>query len=87
MYGLGKIWKKENERNIPVELPIYLISGSEDPSNEMTKNLIILIERYKQLGIKDVTSKIYQGARHEVFNETNRNEVYKDVIDWLDSHL
>lgn len=85
--GLGKIWKEENERRIPLELPIFLISGSDDPSNEMTKNLLILIERYQNYGIKDLTYKIYEGARHEVFNEINRDEVFKDVIDWLDSHL
>ena len=53
----------------------------------MTKNLLILIERYQNYGIKDLTYKIYEDARHEVFNEINRNEVFKDVIDWLDSHL
>lgn len=87
LYGLTKIWKEENERKIPLELPIFLISGSEDPSNDKTKNLLKLIERYKNYGIKDLTYKIYEGARHEVFNETNREEVFKDVIDWLDSHV
>ncbi|MFX0069823.1 MAG: alpha/beta hydrolase [Candidatus Hermodarchaeota archaeon] len=87
LYGVGKIWKEENERAIPVDLPIYLISGSEDPSNDMTKNLLKLIERYKNLGIKDLTYKIYDGARHEIFNEINREEVFQDVINWLNSHL
>ena len=87
LYGLTKIWKEENERKIPVDLPIYLISGSEDASNDMTKNLFKLIERYQNYGIKDLTYKIYEGARHEVFNEINKEEVFKDVINWLDSHL
>ena len=85
--GLIKIWKEENERKIPLELPIFLISGSDDPSNEMTKNLLVLIERYKNYGIKDLTYKIYEGARHEVFNEINRDEVFNDVINWLNTHL
>ena len=87
LYGVGKIWKEENEQKIPVDLPIYLISGSEDASNDMTKNLFKLIERYKNYGIKDLTYKIYEGARHEIFNEINRDEVFKDVIDWLDTNL
>ncbi|MHA1492308.1 MAG: serine aminopeptidase domain-containing protein [Promethearchaeota archaeon] len=87
IYGLKKIWTEENERKIPINLPVYLISGSMDPTNDLTKNLFKLIERYKKYGIKDLTSKIYKDARHEIFNEINRNEVYKDVIDWLDSHL
>ena len=87
LFGLAKIWKEENERKIPLNLPIFLISGSDDPSNERTKNLFKLIERYKNYGIKDLSYKIYDGARHEVFNETNREEVFKDLINWLDSHL
>ena len=87
LYGITKIWKEVNERKIPVDLPIYLISGSEDASNDMTKNLFKLIERYKTHGIKELTYKIYEGARHEIFNEINRDEVFKDVIEWLDSHL
>ena len=87
LYGLAKIWKEENERNIPLDLPIFLISGSDDPSNEKTKNLLKLIERYKTYGINDLSYKIYEDARHEVFNEINREEVFKDLINWLDSHL
>jgi alpha-beta hydrolase superfamily lysophospholipase len=87
IYGLIKIWKEENERKIPIDLPIYIISGSDDPSNDMTKNLFKLIERYQKYGIKDLTYKIYQNARHEIFNEINQNEVFKDVIDWLDLRL
>lgn len=85
--GLGKIWKEENEQKIPKDLPIYLLSGSEDSSNEMTKNLLMLIERYQNYDIKDLSYKIYNGARHEIFNEINREEVFEDVINWLDSHL
>lgn len=87
LYGLLKIFKEENERKIPADLSIYLISGSQDPSNDMTKNLMKLIERYQNYGIKDLTYKIYEDARHEIFNEINREEVFQDVISWLDSHL
>ena len=38
-------------------------------------------------GLADVTLKIYPGARHEVFNETNRAEVFADLLGWLDTHV
>ena len=38
-------------------------------------------------GVKDVTLKIYPGARHEVFNETNRDEVVADLLAWLDTRV
>ena len=38
-------------------------------------------------GVADVTCTLYPGARHEIFNETNRDEVTADVVAWLDAHL
>ena len=47
----------------------------------------MLIDRYKALGLKDLTAKLYPGARHEILNETNRDEVHRDLLAWFDSHL
>ncbi len=85
--GFEKIFKKANEQKIPKDLPIYLISGSLCPIGNKTKTVMALIKRYKEYGIKDVTYKFYEDARHEIFNEINRDEVFKDLINWLDSHL
>ena len=85
--GLKKIWKKENELKIPKDLPILIIAGEKDPSSNMGKALDILIKRYEKYGIKNITKKIYKDARHEVFNEINRDEVFQDLIEWLDGHI
>ncbi|MFX1258242.1 MAG: alpha/beta hydrolase [Promethearchaeota archaeon] len=82
-----RLWKKENEQKIPKDLAIFFIAGSLDPVGRKTKDVIAIINRYKEYGIKDVDYKFYKDARHEVFNEINRNEVFKDVLNWLDSHL
>ena len=39
------------------------------------------------LGVTDVTSIFYPGARHEILNETNRDEVMDDIVEWLDERL
>ncbi|MHA1777016.1 MAG: lysophospholipase [Promethearchaeota archaeon] len=85
--GMKKIWNSSNEAKIPVDLPIYLFSGGEDPTNAQTKGLMALVKRYEKLGIKDLTTKIYEGARHETLNETNKDEVIADLINWIESHL
>lgn len=85
--GLKKIWKKENEQKIPKDLPILILAGEKDPTSNMSKNLEILIKRYEKYGIKNITKKIYKDARHEVFNEINRDEVFQDLIEWLDGHI
>ena len=43
--------------------------------------------RIYSVGVADVTCTLYPDARHEIFNETNRDEVTADVVEWLDAHL
>ena len=45
----------------------------------------VLGQRYRDAGLVDVTVKLYDGARHEILNETNRDEVTSDVVAWLDA--
>jgi len=86
--GMREGWKPENEARISKELPIYIISGDQDPAaGENTTSIRALVERYRELGIQDVTFKIYPGAYHELLNETNRDEVQSDLLAWLNEHL
>ncbi|HDZ18196.1 hypothetical protein LCGC14_0718020 [marine sediment metagenome] len=85
--GLEKIYHPENEKNIPKILPIYFIAGSLDPIGSKTVGIKSMISRLEKYGIKDVSFKFYKDARHESFNEINRDEVVNDLINWLDSHI
>ncbi len=82
-----KIWDIENEKHIALDLPILFASGESDPVSNETKNLIPILERYKKIGIKDLGVKFFKGARHELLNETNREEVFNFLLEWLDNHL
>ena len=82
--GLQEVESKENLAKVPKDLPIYIISGDMDPVGNYGKGVIKLEERYKSLGVKDVTCKLYKGGRHEMLNETNKDEVIYDIIKWLD---
>lgn len=82
-----KIWDVKNEKNIPLDLPILFISGSQCSVSNQLKTLTPLIERYKSYGMKDSTFKVFTGARHEIFNEINREEVFAYLIDWLNKHV
>lgn len=84
--ALGKLWRPENEKRIPAGLPVLSIAGTMDPTNGFTKMLKPLVKRYKELlGMTDVSEKYYEGARHALFEESNRDEVHADVIAWLDA--
>jgi len=65
-------------------LPVYIAVGEADPVNGGLALLTPLTERYKAAGLTDVTVRTYPGARHEILNETNRDEVIAELTGWLD---
>jgi alpha-beta hydrolase superfamily lysophospholipase len=74
-------------RRLPPELPILIQIGADD-SLGGPRSAELLAQSYRRRsGLRDVSLIVYPGARHEIFNETNRDEVIADTIDWLDSRL
>jgi alpha-beta hydrolase superfamily lysophospholipase len=84
--GLSAIHNKQNLRNIPKALPIYVVWGSDDPVGGYGKTVSRLVDLYAGLGVQDLTFKVYQGCRHEILNETNRDEVSADILAWIAGH-
>lgn len=86
--GLNEMFKTENTKKIPKELPMYIFSGELDPvggkQGAMVKKTFKI---YKNAGIKDIEIKLYPEARHEMLNETNKEDVYNDVIQWFNKKL
>ena len=72
---------------VPKDLPIFLFSGDLDPVGEKGKGPTAVAEQYRRLGVKDVTLRLWPQGRHEMLNETNRDEVMDSVVQWLDAHL
>ncbi len=73
-----------NVARIRADLPLWIASGSEDPVHEGGRAFRALVGLYEARGFEDLTSKLYPGARHELFNEVNRDEVTADLVAWLD---
>lgn len=84
MDGLYSIHKKSNMNKIAKDLPVYLWYGLEDPVGDYGKTPRALAKLYTQLGIKTVVTKEYPGDRHEILNETDKEQVEKDIIEALD---
>lgn len=72
---------------IPSDLPILIASGSDDPLAGGGDLVQLLGQRYRDAGVADVTVTVYPGGRHEILNETNRDEVTADIVAWLTAHL
>ena len=65
------------------DLPIHLISGDADPLAGGGSLIELVADRYRLAGVHDVTAVLYPHARHEVFNETNRDEITTELLTWL----
>lgn len=86
--GLTALKPDASVRRVPRDLPVLIISGEQDPvAGRDGKGVKAVAAQLQRVGVRDVTLKIYPGARHELLNETNRDEVTADVIDWLERHL
>ncbi|HVM08510.1 MAG TPA: alpha/beta fold hydrolase [Acidimicrobiales bacterium] len=80
--GGGAASTIDDERPIPPELPILVLNGAADPIGGAAGGEA-LFEHYRSQGLSDVTLRAYDGARHELFNEINRDEVTGDLLGWL----
>ena len=70
-------------RAIPSALPIHIIFGTSDPVGEQGKGVARLLKTLANAGLTAVSSQPYEGARHELINETNREVVTKELISWI----
>jgi alpha-beta hydrolase superfamily lysophospholipase len=66
------------------DLPVHIMVGDRDPVNGQLALVNVLVERLRAAGLTDVTLTVWPDARHEIFNETNRDEVEADLLAWLD---
>ena len=82
--ALSEICRPARQARIPRRLPIYIIAGTCDPVGANTRTLRQLLEAYRSAGLQKVTHRFYPQARHELFDEINRQEVTADLIGWLD---
>ncbi|WP_157349528.1 alpha/beta hydrolase [Bacillus sp. EE-W1] len=85
--GVLEVNKLEEFKKTPKNLPIHIFSGDRDPVGDMGKGVKEVYENYKKCDVKDVTLRLYENGRHEMFHEVNRDEVFQDLISWLDKHI
>lgn len=82
--GLAEITSDTALRRIDASLPILITGGEADPVGG-DKGMTKLLQHYAQTGHQRLRVKIYPDARHEMLNETNRDEVSGDWLDWIEA--
>ena len=87
MNGLIRIQKAGNLSRMNKELPVHFIAGAEDPVGNYGEGVRKAAQMFIRSGMKHVSVKLYPGCRHEIHNELNKDEVYKDISAWMDATL
>ncbi len=82
-YVSGKNWYKGVRKN----LPILMIAGDADPVGEYGSGVKEVAATLKKTGHEKVELKLYKDFRHEILNETNRQDVMNDILVWLDKNF
>jgi alpha-beta hydrolase superfamily lysophospholipase len=88
LVGIGTLTQAADPQRlagIRKDLPVLLVSGTDDPLAGGGAAVELVAARYRDSGIRDVQVRLYPGARHEVLNEINRDEVTADIIAFLDA--
>lgn len=76
----GEDWAQK----LPKQLPVFLLAGDADPVGDYGKGVKAVYHWLLRAKLQNLTLKLYPGARHELFNETCRKQVFRDVTDWLE---
>ncbi len=85
--GILSLYHKKNLNKIPKNLPVFFVSGENDPVGGFGKHVQKVYEIYKNIGMSDVSLKLYKNFRHEILNEIDRKTVYDDVFNWINKHI
>ena len=87
MTGVKFITNKKNLTAMNKDMPVYFMSGDMDPVGECGKGVQKAYNNFLEAGMKDVSIKLYPGGRHEMLNDINKDEVYTDILAWLESKI
>lgn len=82
--GLMALANEKRLSQMPKNLPVYFLSGDRDPVGQMGKGVRQVADQFQRAGMESVVVRLYADARHELFNEVNRDQVIEDLIAWLD---
>ena len=87
MVGLQLLAKPANLARMDPDTPVYFFAGDRDPVGANGAGVKKVAGWFRDAGVKDLTVRLYPEGRHEMLNEANRDEVYRDVLSWLERRL
>ena len=84
---LDDVCDKNNIAKVRKDLPVLFMAGQDDPVGNFGKGVKKTYDTFKEVGIKDVSIKLYPNDRHEILNETDKDIVYEDLYSFINKHI
>lgn len=72
---------------VPKDLPVFFVAGDGDPVGDMGEGVKAAAQLLRSVGVKTVDCKLYEGMRHEIHNEIDKEQVYDDIATWIEEHV
>ncbi|MET0341612.1 MAG: alpha/beta hydrolase [Polyangiales bacterium] len=85
--GMLRAFGPDALRGVPKTLPVYILAGECDGLNNRLAGIRRFHQALESAAMSALTLRVYPGARHELLNETNRDEVTRDLVGWLEARL
>ena len=84
--GLLYINNQKNINKVAEDLAVLFFSGEKDPVGNFGKGVTEVNNKFKKAGIKNLSMNLFSEGRHEMLNETNNQEVYQFILEWLEKN-
>jgi alpha-beta hydrolase superfamily lysophospholipase len=85
--GISKLHDKKLLDRIPKDLPLFFVSGEDDPVGSFGVEVKAAAQSLKDAGVRNIDLKLYPNDRHEILNETDKEVVYVDLYNWIEEHM
>ena len=81
--GLRYIQKQSTLQQMNPKTPVFFIAGAVDPVGNYGEGVLRTASEFRKVGMQSVSEKLYPLGRHEILNEFNKQEVYSDIVNWI----
>ena len=85
--GISKLHDKKLLDRVPKDLPLFFVSGEDDPVGSFGVEVKAAAQSLKDAGVRNIDLKLYPNDRHEILNETDKEVVYVDLYNWIEEHM
>lgn len=80
---VARVNRRDWAKQMPKELPLLIVSGTEDPVGSRGKGVRLVADALQSAGVSDLTTRLYPNMRHEILNETDKETVWKEIFEWI----